>query len=327
VWFGARFWERETTASFKFFASNHIDKLSVRRYKQRMPDDGELSTGRDFSVYKAGMDAGLALKIADIAPHIRPDFIVDKGCGTGKLLLHLSAEHPSWQFIGIDRSEHLLETARNQPYPHPNCRILKGDIIEQHFPRGSVRTSIFSSVIHEIFSYNGYDLEPVRRSLRNTWKELGSHGRIIIRDGVKPAAGNVWMRCDVETETRFRRFAREFKHDSSTPGVVFEEHVVNGQTWFILTRHDANEFLSKKDYLENWAIEVQEEFGVFTLDEWISELRKLGYQNVEARSYINPWILEHRYRGRVWLHEHDGDRPGKEEPFPDTTAVIVAEAV
>jgi hypothetical protein len=48
---------------------------------------------------------------------------------------------------------------------------------------------------------------------------------------------------------------------------------------------------------------------------------------VVARSYVNPWILEHRYRGKVWLHEDAGGKPGPELPFPATTCVLVGEAV
>jgi SAM-dependent methyltransferase len=291
-----------------------------------MTDDGELSSGRNFGVYAAGMDASLAVKIEDICPHVRPGTIVDKGCGTGKLLVHLSATWPESRIVGLDISRELLRIARNQPYPCPNVTILEGDIVQQHFPAGSVSTVVFSSVVHEIFSYNGYNREAVRLGLRNTRNELEPAGRVVIRDGVKPEGGDVWMRCDAKTEERFRRFAREFRGISPSPGVAFAERGHDGRTWFVLSLHAANEFLSKKDYLENWAIEVNEEFGVFTLPEWRRELEGLGYRIVEARSYVNPWILEHRYRGRVWLQADRGDRPGEEVPFPDTTAVIVAEA-
>jgi SAM-dependent methyltransferase len=291
-----------------------------------MTDDGELSTGRNFQVYAAGMDASLAVKIGDICPHVRPGIIVDKGCGTGKLLVHLSEAWPTSRIVGMDASKELLRTAKSQAYPHPNVTILEGDIIQQDFPAGSVSTVIFSSVIHEIFSYNGFDRDVVRLALRNTRTELEPAGRVIIRDGVKPDGGNVWMRCDAETEQNFRRFARDFKRVSTAPGVAFTERVHDGQTWFVLSLHAANEFLSKKDYLENWAIEVNEEFGVFTLAEWSSELEALGYRILEARSYVNPWILEHRYRGRVRLHADGRIRPGEELPFPDTTTVIVGEA-
>src|SRR5262249_24661312 len=150
----------------------------------------------------------------------------------------------------------LLDTARRQPFPHPNVRTVLGDIIKSHFPTGTVSTVIFSSVIHEIFSYNGYSRDNVRLALRNTRTELEPHGRVIIRDGVRPEEGTVWMRCDAETEQRFRRFAHDFKSSSDSPGVGFVERVYDGRTWFVLSLHAANEFLSKKDYLENWAIEV-----------------------------------------------------------------------
>src|SRR5262245_51652579 len=292
-----------------------------------MHDDGELSTGRNFHVYKAGMDASLAVKIQDIGPHIRPGTIVDKGCGTGKLLVYLSALRTTSQIIGMHTCRHVLRTAHSQLYPHPNVSILAGDIIQQHFPTGSLSTVIFSSVIHEIFSYNGYDRSPVRLALRNTRTELEPSGRLIIRDGVKPPEATVWLRCDAETEQRFRRFARDFKQHSKVPGVTFIERLHAGQTWFVLPQHAANEFLSKKDYLENWSIELNEEFGVFTLEEWKRDLEALRFHIVEARGYVNPWILENRYRGRVWLHADHGDRPGPEVPYPDTTAVIVADAV
>jgi SAM-dependent methyltransferase len=289
--------------------------------------DGELSTGRNFDVYRAGMDASMAVKLRDIAPHILPDQIVDKGCGTGLLLVHLSELFATSRIIGMDLSRELLQTALSKPYPGGNVAIVRGDIIHQHFPAGSLSTVIFSSVIHEIYSYNGYDREQVRLTLRNTRTELRVGGRVIIRDGVRPADCLVWMNCDVESEARFRRFAHDFKSISANPGVAFTERLLDGKVWFLLSLGEANEFLSKKDYLENWAIEVNEEFGVFTLDEWQRELEALSFRILEARGYVNPWILENRYQGRVWLHADGGDRPGEVLPFPDTTAVIVGEAV
>jgi SAM-dependent methyltransferase len=289
-----------------------------------LTQDGELSTGRDFRVYAAGMDASIAVKITDLCPHVLPGTIVDKGCGTGTLLVHLSRLFPQSQIIGMDLSRELLRIAESQYYPNHNVSIVKGNIIHERFAPGTVSTVLFSSVIHEVYSYNGYDHDQVRRALSNTRRELRPGGRVIVRDGLKPAGGRVWMRCDDETERRFRKFALEFKGKSATPGVRFRECELDGRNWFVLGLHEANEFLSKKDYLENWAIEVQEEFGVFTLAEWVRELEALGYQVLEARSYLNPWILENRYRDRVWLHADTGRGPGEEIAFPDTTAVLVA---
>jgi SAM-dependent methyltransferase len=290
-----------------------------------LTDDGELSTGRDFRVYAADMDASMAVKITDLCPHVLPGLIVDKGCGTGALLVHLSELFPTSEIVGLDLSRELLRLAESQHYPNHNVSIVKANIIHQHFPAGTVSTALFSSVLHEVYSYNGYDREQVRLALRNARAELRPGGRVVIRDGVRPPRRRVWMWCDAETEERFRRFAGEFKGKSASPGVRFRERRLDGRTWFVLGLHEANEFLSKKDYLKNWAIEVNEEFGVFTLAQWRRELRALGYRVLEAGSYLNPWILENRYRGRVALHADAGAGPGEELPFPDTTAVLVAE--
>lgn len=292
-----------------------------------LTDDGELSTGRDFHVYVAGMDASLGVKIEDICPHVRPGRIVDKGCGSGSLLVHLSTLFPQSEIIGMDLSRELLRVAEGQHYPHHNVSVVKGNIIHQRFPVGTLSTVIFSSVQHEVYSYNGYDRDQVRLALRNTRQELELKGRVIIRDGVAPVDATVWMRVDAECEPRFYKFACQFKGKSKKPGVEFEERTVDGQKWFVLSLHDANEFLSKKDYLKNWDIEVNEEFGVFTLEQWRKELEASGYRVVEARSYLNPWILTNRYENRVFLHADAGDKPGSALQFPDTTAIIVGEAV
>jgi len=292
-----------------------------------LTDDGELSTGRDFTVYARGMDASLAVKITDICPHITPGLIVDKGCGTGSLLVELSQLFPTSQIVGVDLSQELLRTAESKHYPNQNVAIVRGNIVKRHFTPRTVSTVIFSSVLHEVYSYNGYDREQVRLALRSTHEELRPGGRVIIRDGVRPPKRTVWMRCEPETESRFRRFAEDFKAKSPAPGIRIREKVIGGQTWFRLSLHEANEFLSKKDYLENWAIEVNEEFGIFTLPEWRREMRALGYRVKVAQTYVNPWILKKRYDGKAWLHADSAGKPGKQVPFPATTMVLVGEAV
>lgn len=293
-----------------------------------LTNDGELSTGRDFATYIKGMDAGLALKLTDILPWVLPGKIVDKGCGSGSLLMHLSARFRTSEVIGMDLSRALLHAAESQHYPHANVSVVHGNIIQRKFRPGSLSTVCISSVGHEAFSYNGYDLEVVRTLLRNTRTELQLGGRLISRDGIKPDfAGNVWMRCDDETELRFRRFAHDFKKKSASPGVKYTEREIDGAPWFLLSMHAANEFLSKKDYLKNWDIECNEEFGVFTLKQWCEELRALRYKILEARSYLNDWILANRYVDRVWLHADFSGNPGAVVPFPHSTAVLVAEAV
>lgn len=288
-------------------------------------EDGELSHGRNFDVYVGGMDASMAMKVEDIAKHVRTGVIADMGSGSGTLEQHLSALNPHSKIIGVDASHELLRRSREQSYPNNNVTFQEGDIINMHFPDGSVSTVIYSSVLHEVYSYKGYDRNKVREALANTHRALEPQGRLIIRDGVAPPDSTVWMLCDAETCERFYRFAKDFKGKAAEPGIKFEEREVDGKKYFVLGMHEANEFLSKKDYLANWKIEVNEEFGVFTEPQWKQELAKLGYTNISTRSYMNPWILENRYQNHVSLFADGGAQPGEPVAFPDTTIVIVAE--
>jgi len=324
-----------TAATRKVYEELNIPARMVTLFQDMLlNEDGELSHGRDFAVYSQGMDASLAVKIQDVCPHIpaqaRNGMIVDKGCGTGTLLIHLSNLYPKSEIVGMDLSKELLHMADGQYYPNHNVSVVKGNIIHKRFADNSVSAVIFSSVMHEVYSYNGYDRDQIRLALANTREELTLLGRVIIRDGIKPKNGErlVWLRCkDVELEERFRKFAREFKGKSAKPGVSYQERLIDGVVHFRTTLHEANEFLSKKDYVTNWAMEVNEEFGVWTTDEWAAELTALGYRVVECSSYLNPWIEENRYNGHVWLYADEGDKPGAVLPFADTTAVIVGEKV
>jgi SAM-dependent methyltransferase len=308
----------------KVYTEKKIDERIRKLYSDiALTDEGELSHNRDFGVYARGMDANLALKVQDLLPHVQRGRIVDKGCGTGSLLVELSKAFPESQIVGLDLSRELLRIADGRHYPHSNVMVAKGNIVQRHFPPGSVNTAIFASVIHEIYSYGGYNRDVVRLALMNNRAEMARDGVLLLRDGVRPPDRRVWMRLDGETQARFRRFSKEFK---GGVGIRFEEKEQLKRTWFLLNLAEANEFLSKKDYLENWDAEVKEEFGVFTLDEWKKELEAIGYRIVSARSYLNPWIVEHRYKNKAWLHADGGLTPGDEIPYPDTTMVIVAQA-
>ena len=87
-----------------------------------------------------------------------------------------------------------------------------------------------------------------------------------------------------------------------------------------LDAHDANEFLCKKDYLKNWDIEIHEEYGAFTVDEWRAALARNFFRVLTISSYVNAWIQQHRYQDRVRVTELDGTAF-----WPATNAVIIGE--
>ncbi len=58
------------------------------------------------------------------------------------------------------------------------------------------------------------------------------------------------------------------------------------------------EYLSKKDFTENWASEIHEEFAFWGFEKWTTTLRQVGFVvNPAAYVYTNPWIVDNRRKG------------------------------
>ncbi|HEX8951227.1 MAG TPA: methyltransferase domain-containing protein [Polyangia bacterium] len=283
-------------------------------------DDGELSSHRDFVSYGAQMDASLVQKVEDLVPWVVPPRIVDKGCGTGKLLVELSRRFPGASLVGVDLSREFLRRSDENTYAGGDVELVLGDAADQQLPDGTADTIIFSSIMHEVYSYSGYDRARIDRALAAAGRELRPGGRLLIRDGISPDPREVLLDLiDEPTAAQFDRFAREFKHGQ---GAAFAPATQReGATATVrLGAHLANEFLCKKDYLKNWDIEIHEEYGVFTVEEWRAALTRNFFQVRTITTYVNEWIRQNRYQGRVKVTELDGT------PFwPATNAVIIGE--
>lgn len=279
-------------------------------------DDGELGHFRDFLSYGAQMDASLVQKLEDLIPWVKPGCIVDKGCGTGKLLVELSRLFPSSQLVGVDLSREFLRLCDENTYASQDVALVFGNIIERNVEPASATTVIYSSVMHEVHSYSNYQRSEIVRALRNCFEELKPGGRVLIRDGISPEPATWRLHfLNAATNDTFERFAREFCHGR---GAKFER--LSADT-VRLSSHDANEFLCKKDYLKNWHIEVHEEFGPFTLNEWNDALEHAGFHSLHHGQYANEWIVKHRYEGSVEVLDDEG----RKLPWPPTNMVVVGE--
>lgn len=279
-----------------------------------LTDDGELGHARDFQSYGAQMDASLRQKLEDLVRWVKPGCIVDKGCGTGKLLVELSRLFPDSKLKGVDLSREFLRLCDENTYASDDVELVFGNVIDRNVAPGSATTIVYSSVMHEVHSYSGYDVTQIDRALGNAFTELSPGGHVLVRDGVspKPATWRLELLTEQVRDT-FERFAKEFRHGK---GVAYERL---GERTVRLTAHDANEFLCKKDYLKNWHIEVHEEFGPLTLDGWRDALVRAGFMPLHLVETVNPWIVSHRYEGAVALFDDEGHPL----PWPPTNCVVV----
>jgi len=144
---------------------------------------------------------------------------------------------------------------------------------------------------------------------------------------------------NLSTAARFKRFAQDFLAAERTAGqrgpeheVLYREVQLDGRAYFSVRLKDAAEFLAKKDYTDNWESELHEEFTFWSYSEWKDALRQVGFSVLEypeepqkgSRNYLNPWIVENRYKGRVSLFRQT-DAGLTPLEFPPTSVVLVGE--
>ncbi len=309
-------WADEASVETRaWYSQPHVAQAVRDLFRQRLlTDDGELGHLRDFASYGAQMDASLKEKLDALVKWVKPGCLVDKGCGTGKLLVALARLFPDSRLVGVDLSREFLRVCDENTYASEDVSFVFGNVIDVCVPKGTATTVIFSSVMHEVHSYSDYRREEIDRALVNACAELAPGGHVLIRDGVSPPPATVRLELlTTQTQDTFERFAREFKRGQGARFARITEAVVE------LSSHDANEFLCKKDYLTNWHLEVNEEFGPLTLEQWRAALTRAGFEPLFLEQTVNPWIVEHRYQGTVRLT----DVAGAPLPWPATNVVAV----
>lgn len=269
---------------------------------------------RGYEVYAAGMEASAADK-AKLLKFVRPGVIADLGCGTGTVLELLRRKFRKSQFVGVDLSPEMVERCQKR---FPGAEIRCHDIALPLFDEGSIDTIVLCSIMHEVFSYKGYDYSAVRQALRHCADALRPGGRMIVRDGIKPARQDaVYLTfLNEATYDKFVKFSFEFGSSEIVWRLVDNRVQV--------ARRDAMEFLTKYIYDVNWKYEVKEQFGVFTLDGWAEELRKAGLKVVHRESYLIDWLRVAHWEKDVKI-EVKTSRGYRPTDYPHSTMILVGE--
>ena len=107
--------------------------------------------------------------------------------------------------------------------------------------------------------------------------------------------------------------------------LCFDEETVEGASYVRCSLRDACEFLSKKDYVDNWDSEMHETFCFWDFDEWVARLRESGFIiRPESRSFTNPWIVHHRFEPCAGLLVKENGRLSP-LPWPETHMILIAQ--
>jgi hypothetical protein len=254
--------------------------------------------------------------------------IVDVGSGGGVLLDRLEKKFPDREIIGTDISTNVIDAlnAKKKKEGH-RWNVVAHNFVEGPFAN-KTDTVIFSSILHEIYSYTEtprgrFEIDSVKTALKNAFASLTPGGRIIIRDGIKTDSDElVTIRFKSSDGMEFfENYRNDFKGLKDIPD---EKKVVFADARSLTVTGDIN-FMREFMYTYTWgkqsyAHEVQEQFGYFTLKEYTDYLRGLGAKIIVARE-----LLESGYPLNLGKYLDLMDQNGNERVYPASNCIIVAE--
>jgi ubiquinone/menaquinone biosynthesis C-methylase UbiE len=292
-----------------------------------------------YERYLAGMDASMRQKVALTAAHLLSSGrVADMGMGSGAGSQALAALYPSLSVVGVDMDPNMVQMAKEK-YSRANLEFMVGDIAAAVFDDASLDGILDSSVLHHVTSFGGYVHDNAARCLEVQARALKPHGTLVVRDFVAPEAGpDVLLDVSDEdgdassdprtcsTAALLERFSREWRILSEKPGFALVRETVRPRAGFRryrLGRREATEFVLRKDYREHWEAEVKEEYTYYSQNEFERVFASLGMRVLASTPFRNPWIVEHRFKGRIALYE----REGRPLPWPPTNYFVVGEKV
>lgn len=296
-------------------------------------NDGDLTTTRDYNVYVRQMDEIAAFKYEETAAFIQPGRIGDIGCAVGSWI-KLATDDSRFResdFYGIEISRHLFELCRQRkengefknPFVFFSQKNAVTGLVFEPFSMNSIHTS---SLTHEIESYGSRN--DLLQFIQNRYEELVPGGVWINRDVTGPYNKEqevlLWLNEEdgtadaifavledryalskhlkqLSTHARFVRFARDFRHKEGYK-LPYEWVELDGKKYARLRLADAAEFMSRKDYTDNWQSEMHETFCYWDFEEWKQQLKAAGFSiHPSSKAYTNEWIVNNRLKGRTAL--------------------------
>lgn len=289
--------------------------------------DGALTETRHYESYAEAFQASAPRKWKEIRDWLVPGRIVDVGAATGELFVEAGKDTAFSQsdFIGIEPDRWLYSEAVHRGelgvFGNPNTFFYRRNILdEQTFLPNSVDSTITLALTHEIYSYGNREEDLLKlisviaehTRANGVWANLdlcasdNANDKVLLKlcatDGedlpiledsehMVPEEVATYLSRG-STRSRFKQFAYDWPRFSKQAYPV--EYREDG--YFGLKLSDAMEFMLHKDYIDNWASELQEIFTYRDFNFWQRELEKVGFHMLPgSRVYRNSWIESNRF--------------------------------
>ncbi|MER7167865.1 class I SAM-dependent methyltransferase [Micromonospora sp. NPDC000207] len=312
-------------------------------------DEGGLTATRDYRTYAEAFAGAAQRKWDTVREHVRPGRIVDIGCGAGAVL-ELADREPALResdLIGVEVARHLHEECVHKKaqgfFANPNVFFYRRNVLGGAvFAPRSVDTTMTFALTHEIWSY-GEQMVSLRRFVQAIYDHTVPGGvwinsdvcgpdgrdrtvrlRLDTTDGVDPGRPRTDLAAaepaeaaayvaGLSTRARLDQFAVDhrfaFDHRPVADGVVE------------LTLGAAMDFLTRKDYTDNWLSETQEQFCGLEYADWKGLLTDVGFEVDPVSTAIrNDWIVTNRLAPVAALTTPAGDPVD----WPVTHVLLVA---
>lgn len=264
---------------------------------------------------------------AIILDYIVGNSVLDVGPGGGALLDLIEKKIPNSDIKGIDLSENVINELTKKKLKEGHMwNIIKGDALNltKYFANNSINTIIFSSIIHELYSYISYNgkkfnKDTIKVALKEAYSILSINGRIIIRDGIMSSPVNSYRIIEFNDKEDIKKLDR-YINDFKGRKITYEKIGDNKVKMLI---NDAMEFLYTYTWgEESYPLEVQEQFGYFTLDEYITFIKENlpNAKIIESKSYLQKGY-EENLLPKINFYDEDMNVVS----LPDSTSIIVIE--
>ncbi|MET7282084.1 class I SAM-dependent methyltransferase [Kribbella sp. NPDC005582] len=314
-------------------------------------DDGGLTTTRDYKTYADAFETAADRKWQQIKEFVRPGRILDIGCATGATLQLVDADprfHES-DLIGVEVARHLYAECEHKKeqgfFRNPNVYFYQRNMLGSAvFPARSIDTTLTLALTHEIWSYaDGSRAETVQRFADALFAHTAPDGvwinsdvcgpaeperSVVLRlddsDGVNPAepvaleslADPAAYVGRLSARARFFQFAQDFRRNARVPF----EYAVRGDG-LVLRLADAMDFLTRKDYVDNWLSETHEQFCGLNFAGWSAVAEQAGFQlDPSSKAWRNDWVIDNRITPVASITSPAGDSVD----WPDTHQLLIA---
>jgi SAM-dependent methyltransferase len=311
-------------------------------------DEGGLTATRDYRTYVEAFADAAERKWSAVRGFVRPGRIVDIGCGAGSVL-ELADREPALHesdLIGVEVARHLYSECvhkkaqgvfRNANVYFYQRNVLGGAI----FADRSVDTTLTFALTHEIWSY-GAQRASLRQFIQRIYEHTAPGGvwinsdvcgpddpqrpvllRLETADGENPAAPRPDLSAfgssvsayvnSLSTRARLDQFAVDFAFPFSYEPI--------GDDTVRIPLGAAMDYLTRKDYADNWLSETREQFCGLDFADWRELLTEAGFDIDPASAPIrNEWVIGNRIAPVASISDSDG-RP---LDWPTTHLLTVA---